>query len=192
LFDDSLKQKQKQTNNPIRDDPNMDGNYKKLLKMDNNVETIQKLLKAIEEEDWKVAESLIHDSFQYIIGYELSLNKENFIALYKNLKMAFPDFTYQAKNFVADAQNSAMVEVSVTGTNTGPWKKMGALEYESFEATDKKIQLPAEKNAFMFKDEKIIYQAVEPVEGGGLHNIFVQIGKATPRVSKVEEDHGEE
>jgi len=160
-----------------------------------NVETLKRFLNAIEKSNWETLDEEIHDSFQFVVGTDdLCLNKANFIAFYKSMKTACPDWSYGAKDFVADGKNSVMVEMNIRATNTGPWKKIDALEYESFEATNKAVVLPAEKNAFMFKEGKVALKAVEPVENAGIHSIFVQLGKAAPRVhvEEKEDDFGED
>jgi len=157
-----------------------------------NIVLLKKFLSSVEKSDWNTLEENIHKDFQFVVGQDdLCLNKANFIAFYKSMLKACPNWSYGPRNFVADSKDSVMVEMNIKATNTGPWTKIDALEYESFEATGKEIVLPAEMNAFAIKDGKVALKAVAPVEGAGLHSIFVQLGKAIPRTQSIANDEDE-
>jgi hypothetical protein len=138
----------------------------------------QKVLKAIEAQDWDGAQALLSDDFTFSGAVPRPISAHEWLGVHRALANAMPDFRF---NYVATGAEDGVAEgtVSLTGTNTGELVvPMPGIPRVA--ATGKHIALPKERVKVTARGDKLSNYEVEQVPNGGLPGILKQMGVALP------------
>ncbi len=139
----------------------------------------QKVLKAIEDQDWALAQSLLADDFTFSGAVPQPISGPEWLGVHRALANAMPDVRF---NYVATGGDDGIAEgtVQVSGTNTGELAlPMPGLP--RIPATGRKITNPRERVWVKARGDKLINYEVEQVPDGGVPGILKQMGVAIPQ-----------
>jgi hypothetical protein len=145
----------------------------------NAQEIAQKVVKAIEDQNWDAAQALLANDFTFSGAVPQPINGAAWLGVHRALANAMPDLRL---NYVATAGDNGTAEgtVQVTGTNTG----LLALPMPGLPqvpATGRKIANPREHVRITAQGDKLINWQVEPTIDGGVPGILKQMGVAIPQ-----------
>lgn len=138
----------------------------------------QKVLKAIEDQDWAAAQALLADDFTFTGAVPEPINGAAWLGVHRALANAMPDLRF---NYVATGGDDGTAEgtVQLIGTNTGDLVlPMPGLP--QVPATGRKITNPRERVCVKARGNKLINYEVEQVPDGGVFGILKQMGVAVP------------
>ncbi|MCL4487315.1 MAG: nuclear transport factor 2 family protein [Chloroflexi bacterium] len=139
----------------------------------------QKVLKAIEDQDWDAAMGLLTDDFRFSGAVPQPITAQEWIGVHRALANAMPDLRF---NYVAGQgdEKSAEGTVALTGTNTGALN-LPLPGLPKVPATGKRIALPKEHVQMTARGDKLSNYEVEAVPDGGVPGILKQMGVAVPQ-----------
>ncbi len=138
----------------------------------------QKLVKAIEDQDWDGAQALLAKDYTFSGAVPQPIGGAEWLGVHRALANAMPDLRF---NFTATGGNDGIVEgtVQMSGTNTGDLA-LPIPGLPRVPATGRKITLPVEHVRVKAQGDKLINWEVEPVTDGGVPGILKQMGVAMP------------
>ncbi len=138
----------------------------------------QKVLKAIEDQDWNAAQALLADEFTFTGAVPEPINGAAWIGVHRALAHAMPDFRF---NYVATGGDDGLAEgvVQLSGTNTGELA-LPIPGLPRVPATGRKITNPRERVSVRARNGKLVNYEVEHVSDGGVAGILKQMGVAVP------------
>ena len=146
----------------------------------NKREIVQSLMDSIQKGDFKNAQTLLADDFQFSGPVPQPINREAWLGMSASLKTAFPDLDYHFTVVGAD-DDVVKATSQLSGTHRGAFDltnmKMGVIP-----ATNKAFSAKLEKTKITVKENKITSWVVEPTQGAGLEAILTQLGVKTPTV----------
>ena len=138
----------------------------------------QKVLKAIEDQNWDGALALLTDDFTFSGAVPEPISGQDWIGVHRALGAAMPDFRF---NYAATGGENDVAEggVSITGTHTAelvvPMPGIPRVP-----ATSRHIALPRERIWVTARGDKLSNFKVEAVPNGGVLGILKQMGVALP------------
>ena len=138
----------------------------------------QKVLKAIEDQDWEGAQSLLAGDFTFSGAVPQPIGAAEWLGVHRALAKAMPDIRF---NYVATGGDDGLAEgtVQVSGLNTGEL----ALPFPGLPhipATGRRITNPRERVRVRAQGDKLTNYEVEQVPDGGVAGILKQMGVAVP------------
>jgi hypothetical protein len=138
----------------------------------------QQVLKAIEDQDWARAQSMLADDFTFSGAVPQPINRAAWLGVHRALANAMPDLRF---NYSATGGDDGTAEgtVSVSGTNTGELA-LPLPGVPKVPATGKKIANPKERVWVKARGDKLINYQVEQVPDGGVPGILKQMGVSLP------------
>ena len=144
----------------------------------NAQQVTQKVLKAIEDQDWEGAQALLADNFTFSGAVPQPISGPEWLGVHRALANAMPDIRF---NYVATGGDDGTAEgtVQVSGTNTGELA-LPLPGVPRVPATGKKITNPREHVWVKAQGNKLINYKVEQVADGGVPGILKQMGVALP------------
>jgi hypothetical protein len=139
----------------------------------------QKVIKAIEDQDWDGAQALLAKDFTFSGAVPQPISGAEWLGVHRALAKAMPDLRF---NYVAKSGNGDAAEgtVQLTGTNTGELA-LPMLGLPKAPATGRKITNPREPVRVKAQGDKLINWEVEYVADGGVPGILKQLGVAVPQ-----------
>jgi len=144
-------------------------------------EIVQALLDSIQRGDFQKARFLVSNECQFSGSVPESIQREAWMGLNKNLKKACPNLDYHFHVDRVDGLDGGAVKISaeLQGTHSGVLD-LSLLGLGVTPATDKSFAAPREHGRVTIKHDKVASWAIEPIEGGGLMGILVQLGITAP------------
>ena len=144
----------------------------------NSKETVQALMDSVQKGYFEKAKTYLSDDFQFSGIVPEPINREAWLIMSANLKMACADLNYHFKVDSAEG-NVVNTTAQMSGTNSGAIDltdiKMGVIS-----ATFRKFSTAMENTKITVKGDKVSSWAVEPTEGAGLIAILGQLGVKLP------------
>ena len=139
----------------------------------NKRETVQALMDSIQQGEFKNAESMLADDFQFNGPVSEPIDKEAWLDMSASLKTAFPDLDYHFK-VIGTEGDVVRTTMQLSGTHSGSFDltnmNMGVIA-----ATNKAFSVKREKTKLTVKENKITAWVVEPTDGAGLKAILWQL-----------------
>lgn len=138
----------------------------------------QKVVKAIEDQDWQAAQALLADDYTFSGAVPQPIGGPEWLGVHRALAKAMPDLRF---NFVPGKTEGNTVEgaIQITGTHTGEFSlPMPGLP--QVPATGKKITNAIEPVRVTARGDKLINWEVTPVPDGGLLGILSRMGATVP------------
>lgn len=138
----------------------------------------EKVLKAIENQDWGSAQALLADDFTFSGATPQPISGPEWLGIHRALAAAMPDLRF---NYVPAGGDDRAAEgtVQVTGTNTGDLA-LPIPGLPRVPATAKRIANPKEHIWVKTRGDKLVNYEVEKVPDGGVFGILKQMGVALP------------
>lgn len=138
----------------------------------------QKVLKAIEDQNWDAAQALLADNFTFSGAVPQPIGGAEWLAVHRALAKAMPDLRF---NYAATGgdDNTAEGVVQLSGTNTGELA-LPIPGLPRVPATGRKIANPRERVRVKAQNDKLINYQVEHVNDGGVTGILKQMGVTLP------------
>ncbi len=145
----------------------------------NAQQVTQKVLKAIEDQDWALAGSLLAEDFKFSGATPQPIGAAEWLGVHQALAKAMPDLRF---NYVATGGDDGTAEGSVqlNGTNTGELA-LPIPGLPRIPATGRKITNPKEHVRVKARGDKLINYEVEQVPNGGVLGILTQMGVTVPQ-----------
>lgn len=144
----------------------------------NAQQVTQRVVKAIEDQDWASAQALLADDFTFSGAVPQPIGGAAWLGVHQALANAMPDLRV---NYAPTSGEDGKAEgvVQITGTNTGELAlPMPGLPRVA--ATGRKIANPKEHVRITARGDKLINWDVEPVPDGGVVGILKQMGVNLP------------
>lgn len=139
----------------------------------------EKVLKAIEDQDWNAALGLLTDDFRFSGAVPQPITAQEWLGVHRALAKAMPDLRFNGKIDHGD-NSTAEGTVSLTGTNTGQFD-VPIPGIPSVPATGKRLAMPKEPFKVTVRGDKLSSYQVTPVPDGGLPGILKQMGVTVPQ-----------
>jgi len=136
--------------------------------------TVQTLLDSVQNADYDTARALLSHDFQFSDSILEPINRDTWLKINRNLKKAFPDLDYRFHLEGADG-DVIRVTAKLKGTHTNELDA-SAMNMGVIPVTNKSIINPHERSKVTVRDGKVIAWNVEPIAGGGLRGILLQLG----------------
>jgi hypothetical protein len=138
----------------------------------------QRVLQAIDDQDFDGALALLADDFTFSGAVPVPISGEQWIGVHRALAAAMPDFRF---NYTPTGGDNGTAEgtVALTGTHTGEFA-VPIPGIPRVPATGKPIALPKERVRVTARGDKLVNYQVESVPDGGLLGILRQMGVALP------------
>ena len=148
----------------------------------NKREIVQAFMDSIQQGKFELAKSMLTDDFHFSGLVPELIDKETWLEMSANLKMAFPDLDY---HFKVIGTNGDVVRstTQLSGTHTGPLDLIN-VNMGLVPDTNKHISAKMEKTKVTVKEGKIKLWVVEPIDGSGLDAILHQLGVGMQRAEK--------
>lgn len=132
-------------------------------------------MNALEEHDLAQAKELMAPNFVCEGVAPVPLDRDQFLAMHDALSRAFPDFSFNARNFDEPREGLVVPTISITGTH------IGALQLPIPGAprvppTGRTVRLPNERPEYTVVNGKLAKIRLERVVGGGVLGILAQLG----------------
>lgn len=140
--------------------------------------TVQALMDAVQNGDFKKAQSFLSDDFQFSGPVPEPLSGQAWLGMSANLKTAFPDLNYQFKVESVDA-DTVNISAQLKGTHKGNLD-LKAMGMTVIPPTNKSFAAAYEIGKVMVHDGKVKTWATVPTEGAGLMAILGQLGVKPP------------
>jgi len=140
--------------------------------------TVQALIDAVQEGDFKAAQALLADDFQFSGPVPEPINGAAWMGMSASLKAAFPDLNYQFKIESMDG-NTANISAELKGTHNGDFD-LTAMGMGVIPATKKSFAAAHEHGKVTVAGEKVKSWVTEATEGAGLMAILGQLGVKPP------------
>lgn len=148
----------------------------------NKREIVQAFMDSIQQGKFDLAKSMLTDDFHFSGLIPGLIDKETWLEMSANLKMAFPDLDY---HFKVIGTNGDVVRstTQLSGTHTGPLDLIN-VNMGLVPVTNKHISAKMAKTKVTVKEGKIKLWVVEPIDGSGLDAILHQLGVGMQRAEK--------
>jgi predicted ester cyclase len=140
----------------------------------NKRETVQTLMDSVQKGDFELAKSMLADDFQFSGPVPEPINKETWLEMSINLKVAFPDLNYHFKMIGTDG-DIVRSTTQWSGTHTG-MLNLANIHMGNTPATNKPVSAKTAKTRITIKKDKITLWEVEPTDGADLKAILGQLG----------------
>ena len=140
----------------------------------NKSETVQALLNAIQNGDFKSAQGMLADEFQFSGPVPEVLNANAWLRMSVSLKVAFPDLDYHFK-IIGEESDMVRFTAQLSGTHTDKFDLSSMMDMGVIPATHKPFATTLQKNRMRVKEGKVIAWVVEPTSGAGLLAILQQL-----------------
>ena len=139
----------------------------------------EKVLKAIEDQDWDGAMGYLTDDFRFSGAVPQPITAKEWLGVHRALANAMPDLRF---NYVAGRGDDKSAEgtVSLSGTNTGTLS-LPLPGLPTVPATGKRIALHKEHVKMSARGDKLYKYEVEATPDGGVPGILKQMGVAVPQ-----------
>lgn len=144
----------------------------------NTQQITQKVVKAIEDQDFGGALALLAEDFTFSGAVPEPINGQSWIGVHRALAAAMPDLRL---NFAGASEDNDVLQgtVSLTGTHTGTMVAP-VPGIPQVPATGRKIVLPQEPVQVTARGGKLTNWHVNNIPHGGLPGILAQMGVALP------------
>jgi predicted ester cyclase len=148
--------------------------------MMSNADIVLKVMGKIETGNMREASVNLADDFIVRGLTPDPLRRDDFFALMQGLLGALPDWRFNIRD-MREEGNTVRMELHMTGTNTGAID-IPALGLRGVPATGKRVTLPEESVAAVFRDGRIAVFRFTPVPGGGIRGVFEQLDIVLPEL----------
>ncbi|HEX8992450.1 MAG TPA: ester cyclase [Anaerolineales bacterium] len=140
--------------------------------------TVQALMDSIQKGDFAKAKTLLSKDFQFSGPVPEPVSGDAWLAMSKELKIAFPDLEYHfhVENMIADTAN---ISAQLKGTQTGQLD-LSSMKMGVIPATHRAFSAERETGKVTVKGDQVTSWALLPVEGAGLTAILGQLGVHPP------------
>ncbi len=138
----------------------------------------QKVVKAIEDQDWDAAQALLADNYTFSGAVPQPIGAAEWLGVHRALANAMPDLRL---HYVGTGGDDGIAEgtVQLSGTNTGELA-LPIPGLPRVPATGRKITLPLEHVRIQAQGSQLVNWQVEPVSDGGVMGILKQMGVSVP------------
>lgn len=136
--------------------------------------TVQALLDSVQNADYDTARALLSPDCQFSGSTPEPINRDAWLRMNRSLKKAFPDLDYR---FRVEGTDGDVIRVTakLRGTHTHDLD-VSAMNMGVIPATQKSLIHPNERSKVTVRGGQVIAWAVEPIAGGGLRGILIQLG----------------
>ena len=133
---------------------------------------------SIQKGDFTKAKTLLSKDFQFSGPASEPVSGDAWLAMSKELKIAFPDLEYHfyLENMIAD---TASISAKLKGTQTGQLD-LSSMNMGVIPATHRAFSAERETGKVTVKGDQVISWALLPTEGAGLKAILGQLGVHPP------------
>src|SRR5512141_1240349 len=140
--------------------------------------TVQALMDSIQKGDFEKAKTLLSKDFQFSGPVPEPVSGDAWLAISKELKIAFPDLEYHfhVESMIAD---TASISAQLKGTQTGPLD-LTSMNMGVIPATHRAFSAERETGKATVKGDKVTSWANQPTAGAGLMAILGQLGIKPP------------
>jgi predicted ester cyclase len=140
--------------------------------------TVLNLMASIQKGDFEKARTLLSKNFQFSGPAREPVGGDAWLAMSKELKIAFPDLEYHfyVENMIAD---TASISTHLKGTQTGTLD-LTCMGIGTFRATHRSFSAVRESAKVTVKGDQVTSWVVQPAEGAGLKAILGQLGIHPP------------
>lgn len=135
---------------------------------------VKRVLELIESHETDKAAAFFAEEFTYVGALPKSLDRREFLEVFRSLVHALPDWRFNASNFREQA-DSVRLQFRITGTHRRELA-VRPLRIEAVPATGSSVALPEEFVDIQFSGGRICAWIDAAVDGGGIPGIFDQIG----------------
>jgi hypothetical protein len=145
--------------------------------MDSKV-TVQALMDSIQQGDFVRAKTLLSKDFQFSGPVPEPVSGDAWLAMSKELKIAFPDLEYHfhVENMIAD---TVSISAQLKGTHTGQLDLSG-MNMGVIPPTHRAFSAERETGRAIVKGDQVTSWAMVPNEAAGLKAILGQLGVHPP------------
>ena len=145
-------------------------------------EIVQALLDSVQRGDFQKARFLVSKDCQFCGPASELIQREAWMELHKNLKKGCPNLDYHFHVDRVDGLNGHLVKISaeLQGTQSGVLD-LSPVGLGVSPATDKSFATPREHIRVIINESKVASWTEEPIEGGWLMGILIQLGIAVTR-----------
>ena len=140
----------------------------------NKREIVQTLLDSVQKGDFDTAKTMLADDFQFSGPIPEPINRNAWLGMSSNLRIAFPDLDYHFKVIGTDG-DFVRTTSQLSGTHRGAFD-LTNMNMGIIPATHQSFSAKLEKTKIIVKEAKITSWAVEPTDGAGLKAILDQLG----------------
>jgi len=144
----------------------------------NKRETVQALMDAVQKGDFEDVKSMLADDFTFSGPIPEPINKEAWLEMSANLKIAFPDLDYHFK-VIGTKGDDFRSTSQLSGTHNGAFD-LTNMHMGVIPATNKAFSANLEKVKVTVKEDKITSWTVETADGAGLMAILKQLEVEAP------------
>jgi hypothetical protein len=140
--------------------------------------TVQALMDSIQKGDFVKAKALLSNDFQFTGSMPEPISGDAWLAVSKDLKIAFPDLEYHfhVENMIAD---TVSISAQLKGTHTGPLD-LGSMNMGVIAPTHRAFSSERETGRAIVKGGQVTSWAMLPIAGAGLMAILGQLGVHPP------------
>jgi hypothetical protein len=140
--------------------------------------TVQALMDSIQKGDFTKAKTLLSKDFQFSGPASEPVSGDAWLAMSKELKIAFPDLEHHfyVENMIAD---TASISTHLKGTQTGTLD-LTCMNMGTIPATHRSFSAVRETGKVTVKGDQVTSWVVQPAEGAGLKAILGQLGVHPP------------
>jgi len=140
--------------------------------------TVQALMDSIQKGDFEKAKTLLSKDFQFSGPVPEPVSGDAWMAISKDLKIAFPDLEYHfhVENMIAE---TVSISAQLKGTHTGPLD-LSSMNMGVIPATHRAFSSERETGRAIVKGDQVTSWALLPIEGAGLKAILGQLGVHPP------------
>jgi hypothetical protein len=144
-------------------------------------EIVQALLDSVQRGDFEKVRFLVSNDCQFSGSIPEVIRREAWMGFNKNLKKACPNLDYHFHVDGVEGLDGGVVRISaeLRGTQSRSLD-LSPVGLGVTPATDKSFATPREHGEVTIKYDKVASWVVEPIEGGGLIGILVQLGIPVP------------
>jgi hypothetical protein len=140
--------------------------------------TVQSLMDSIQKADFEKAKSLLSADFRFSGSVPEPVSGDAWLAISKDLKIAFPDLEYHfhVENMIAD---TVSISAQLKGTHIGPLD-LSSINMGVIPATHRAFSSERETGRAIVKGGQVTSWAMLPIAGAGLRAILGQLGINPP------------
>ena len=140
--------------------------------------TVQALMDSIQKGDFEKAKTLLSKDFQFSGPVPEPVSGDAWLAISKDLKIAFPDLEYHfhVENMIAE---TVSISAQLKGTHTGPLD-LSSINMGVIPPTHRAFSSERETGRAIVKGGQVTSWALLPIEGAGMKAILGQLGVHPP------------
>jgi SnoaL-like domain len=143
-----------------------------------NSDVARHAIDLLESQDFDGAAALMTDDFTFEGPVAEPVDREGFIGLSRAMAAAFPDWTFQARDF-RERGDTVTATVNVGGTQTGTLS-LPFLGLPDVAPTGSASATRTRPSQMTVRDGKLAGLRVDPVAGGGVPGILSGLGVSLP------------